>query len=204
MAPSHYLNQCWLLINAILWQSPQSNFTRSTQAIILSNEFEYYRFKIIATSPRVQWVKKKKSAGIVSLVIETYLCWLFQVSSPPPSFITLCVVSTRRVATGSLQKRATMTNWRKPSLLFEARWDFMDSTVPYMHNFCVCVMSWPDFNCINEAHSWVSTFVPFYCCWLKQFVIVDIRWSQDRLTFMIIFLLRRQELHIESVTRGPL
>ena len=26
MAPSHYLNQCWLLINKVLWYSPGSNF----------------------------------------------------------------------------------------------------------------------------------------------------------------------------------
>ena len=59
MAPSHYPNQCWLLISEILWHSPQSNFTANAQAIILytdSNEFEIYTFEIIATSPGVQWV----------------------------------------------------------------------------------------------------------------------------------------------------
>ena len=34
-APSHYLNQCWLLIGEILWHSPQSNFTANAQATIL-------------------------------------------------------------------------------------------------------------------------------------------------------------------------
>ena len=32
MAPSHYLNQCWLYITEVLWQSSESNFTASTQA----------------------------------------------------------------------------------------------------------------------------------------------------------------------------
>ena len=29
-APSHYLNQCWLIVNGILWYSPCNNFTGST------------------------------------------------------------------------------------------------------------------------------------------------------------------------------
>ena len=31
-APSHYLNQCWLLIEVVLWNSSESNFTRSAHA----------------------------------------------------------------------------------------------------------------------------------------------------------------------------
>ena len=30
-APSHYLNQCWLLIRKVLWHSPESNFTAGAQ-----------------------------------------------------------------------------------------------------------------------------------------------------------------------------
>ena len=30
MAPSHYLNQCWLMISEVLWYSPVSNFTENT------------------------------------------------------------------------------------------------------------------------------------------------------------------------------
>ena len=26
-APSHYLNQCWLIISEVLWHSPEANFT---------------------------------------------------------------------------------------------------------------------------------------------------------------------------------
>ena len=33
MAPSHYLNQCWLIIKEVLWQSYDSNITRDTSAI---------------------------------------------------------------------------------------------------------------------------------------------------------------------------
>ena len=33
MAPSHYLNQCWLIISKVQWHSSQCNFTRDTSAI---------------------------------------------------------------------------------------------------------------------------------------------------------------------------
>ena len=34
MAPSHYLNHCWLLFSQVLWHSPESNFTASDQATV--------------------------------------------------------------------------------------------------------------------------------------------------------------------------
>ena len=40
MAPSHYLNQCWLMISEVLWHSPDSNFTENTSDIYRWNEFE--------------------------------------------------------------------------------------------------------------------------------------------------------------------
>ena len=52
MAPSHYLNQYWFLINEDWCHSPESNFRASTQATIRPNEVENYTFKITATSPR--------------------------------------------------------------------------------------------------------------------------------------------------------
>ena len=55
-APSHYLNQCWLLASNILWHSPGSNLEMTGQAPNLYNEFEKYTFKISATPPRCQWV----------------------------------------------------------------------------------------------------------------------------------------------------
>ena len=33
MVPSHYLNQCWLIISKIQWHPSESNFTRDTSAI---------------------------------------------------------------------------------------------------------------------------------------------------------------------------
>ena len=54
-APSHYLNQCWPLINEILWHSSESNCTASAQVINLYHKFKNHTFKIIAY--RGQWVK---------------------------------------------------------------------------------------------------------------------------------------------------
>ena len=54
-APSHYLNQCWLLISEVLWHSPLSNFTVSDEATILYNEFDHYTL-LTTPSPRHQWV----------------------------------------------------------------------------------------------------------------------------------------------------
>ena len=45
-APSHYLNQCWLLTSDVLWYSPVSNFTVSAPGTILYSEFENYTFAI--------------------------------------------------------------------------------------------------------------------------------------------------------------
>ena len=41
-APSHYLNQCWLMISEVLWHSPDSNFTENAKDIYRWNEFEIY------------------------------------------------------------------------------------------------------------------------------------------------------------------
>ena len=58
-APSHYLNQCWLLSGDVLKHSHVSHFTVGAQASILYNKFENYTFKNSATSLRDQWVNNK-------------------------------------------------------------------------------------------------------------------------------------------------
>ena len=57
MAPSHYLNQCWLIISKVLWLSCRGNFTRDASIINYWNLFENYMSKISFKSPRGQWVK---------------------------------------------------------------------------------------------------------------------------------------------------
>ena len=51
-APSHYLNQCWLITTKVYWYSSEDNFTTDTPAISCQNYSENYSFKISFKSPR--------------------------------------------------------------------------------------------------------------------------------------------------------
>ena len=55
-APSHYLNQCWLIFSEDLNDSPVGNFTGSAQDTYPWYEFGDYWFDITAPSLRGQWV----------------------------------------------------------------------------------------------------------------------------------------------------
>ena len=65
-APSHYLNQCWLIIRGVLWHTSESSFAGIAQGIDSGYEFEKDILKNIFKSPRGQWVKMWKV--IVSLL----------------------------------------------------------------------------------------------------------------------------------------
>ena len=54
-APSHHLNQYWLIIKGILLHAPECNFTGSEEFNML-HELENHTSKTFATSPRGQWV----------------------------------------------------------------------------------------------------------------------------------------------------
>ena len=69
-APSHYLNQCWLVIKCILWHSPESNFPRSAHEFNQNHEFENCIFAITTPSPWVQWVKH------CQLMVYTLFWWV--------------------------------------------------------------------------------------------------------------------------------
>ena len=56
MAPSLYLNQCWLFINEALWHSSKGYFKRSARDIYHRYEFENYWCKMITLFPSGQWV----------------------------------------------------------------------------------------------------------------------------------------------------
>ena len=54
MAPSHYLNQCWPIINTDPCQSSE-DFTGHLPDIYQQNMFKNYKFKIAAMFPKDQW-----------------------------------------------------------------------------------------------------------------------------------------------------
>ena len=56
-APSHYLNQCWLIISKVLRHSSEDIIIRRFEDTNQYNKIEHYIFKITLRSPRGQWVK---------------------------------------------------------------------------------------------------------------------------------------------------
>ena len=56
MAPSHYLNKCWLIISEVHWHLSEGNFSRYTSAINNASELESHLSKISFKSPRWQGV----------------------------------------------------------------------------------------------------------------------------------------------------
>ena len=62
-APSHYLNQCWLIISKVLWHSSEDIIIRRFEDTNQLSKIEEYFFKITLRSPKGQWVKSWK------------LCW---------------------------------------------------------------------------------------------------------------------------------
>ena len=61
-APSHYLNQCWLITRGVLWHTSESSFAGIAQGIDSGYEFEKDILKNIFKSPRGQWVNLPKRA----------------------------------------------------------------------------------------------------------------------------------------------
>ena len=54
--PSHYLNQCWLIISKILWQSSDGIIMSRSEDTNQWNKIENYILRIVFRSPRPQWV----------------------------------------------------------------------------------------------------------------------------------------------------
>ena len=57
--PSHYLNQCWLIIGEVPWHSSQGIILWRCEDTNQYNEIENCSFKMASRSPRGQWVNRK-------------------------------------------------------------------------------------------------------------------------------------------------
>ena len=66
-APSHYLNQCWLIIGMVQWHLYEGSFTRDTSTIDHLNQLENYSYKIYSESPRGQRVNGLLPDGTIPL-----------------------------------------------------------------------------------------------------------------------------------------
>ena len=65
-APSHYLNQCWNIVNRTLGTKCQWNLNRQSYIFIQENAFENIVGKIAGILPRPQCVKNDVSTSIVT------------------------------------------------------------------------------------------------------------------------------------------
>ena len=76
MAPSHYLNQCWLIINEALWHSREGNFTGNAHYIYPWYEFENFLIMITAAPPalRGHWVNTQKYIEKCWHLVEASKC----------------------------------------------------------------------------------------------------------------------------------
>ena len=73
VAPSQYLNQCWLIFSGMLWHSPQSDFMVSAQTTILYNEFEMIFFKFLPHFPEANELRRVSEAYSTLQLTQTTL-----------------------------------------------------------------------------------------------------------------------------------
>ena len=63
-APSHYLNQCWLIIRGVLWHSSENSFAGIAQGINSGYEFKKDLWKLFSNLPGANELKKYFSSSI--------------------------------------------------------------------------------------------------------------------------------------------
>ena len=95
MAPSHYLNQCWLIISEVQWHSYWGNSTRDASTIIHYDPFENQISKISFKFPRGRWVNFIYSNRQVRLIYVLlipcgFLMALFYQISVVAVFLNAC------------------------------------------------------------------------------------------------------------------
>ena len=73
-APSHNLNQCWLIINETLWHWPEDNFTGNIQDVRKKYAFKYRTNKI---KPHFTGVSELISAILLHSIYYRYLSSLW-------------------------------------------------------------------------------------------------------------------------------
>ena len=101
MAPSHYMNQCWLIISQVCY-SHKSNFIGIAQDVDLGNKLVNCIFLIIFPSARGQWVSslRPKQCG-QCFAEDTCICiYLFERQSLSIS-IEICSLSVHQFSIGS-------------------------------------------------------------------------------------------------------
>ena len=66
LAPSHYLNQCWVIVNWTLTNKVRWNFNQNTRLFIHENALENFICKTVAILSRGGWVDMMAPVGNMS------------------------------------------------------------------------------------------------------------------------------------------
>ena len=72
-SPSHYLNQCWLIISEVNWHSYLGNFTRYASTVNHWNPLENYICRISFKCPRGQWFNSLWASGAIGSPLRPQL-----------------------------------------------------------------------------------------------------------------------------------
>ena len=110
-APSHYLNQCWLIISKVQWHSSECTSTRDASAISHRNYLENYLLNFCSNLPGanelMQWVPGCSFANAVGIIARG--CLLSGIQSAPgtvnhfPNALIFAPSSSRNGLTKCLQ-----------------------------------------------------------------------------------------------------
>ena len=73
MVPSHYLNQCWLIVNTDQWRLSKGNFTRDIPAINHENQVQFALIKCLSNLPAANEfsIMDALAPGITMMIART-------------------------------------------------------------------------------------------------------------------------------------
>ena len=79
MVPSHFLNQCWNIVNWIIGNKLQWNLNRKLYIFVQENAFENVVWKKVAIFPLPQCIKKPYSVIYNLMSISLYFLWFIPI-----------------------------------------------------------------------------------------------------------------------------
>ena len=146
-APSHYLNQCWNIVNWTLRNKFQWNFNRSSNIFIQENELEDLVCEMASTKSRPQCVKFHVVTADVLFIIIT------EVKQLPSTASVLCIEHLSEENSSFLSLLTFFVNCTPVRLIFQrylecSTEDFIFKTTaqPCLGNMCGCVVHMTLFN----------------------------------------------------------
>ena len=80
-APSHYLNQCWLIINKVMWHSSEDIIIRTFEDTNQWSKIENYIYKMALRSPRGQWTNAAWGVDYKKRNINQWRSYFHQIKS---------------------------------------------------------------------------------------------------------------------------